>query len=75
MNRNDQILGSTCPSGRPVRLSATKIPSKPARQLITTALSVALLGLSLAGCGQKGPLYLPAHTGASASTPSPAASK
>jgi predicted small lipoprotein YifL len=67
MNRNPQILGSAAPFGRTAQSSLRKT-------LLKVAM-LASLAWTLGGCGQKGPLYLPAPAASAASTPSQALSK
>jgi predicted small lipoprotein YifL len=67
MNRNLQILGSVAPSVQTALSSLLKTSVK--------VTGLACLAWSLGGCGQKGPLYLPAPAASAASTPSHAPSK
>jgi predicted small lipoprotein YifL len=67
MNRNHQILGSVTLSGRTPLQSLLKTSVKVA--------SLAWLALTVSGCGQKGPLYLPAPAASAVSTPSNTPSK
>ncbi|MGC4060024.1 MAG: lipoprotein [Aquabacterium sp.] len=67
MNRNPQILGSAAPSGRTALSSLLKTSVKVA--------GLACVAWTLGGCGQKGPLYLPASAASAASNPSQAPAK
>jgi predicted small lipoprotein YifL len=67
MNRNPQILGSAAPSARTALSPLLKTAAK--------ATGMACLAWTLGGCGQKGPLYLPAPAASAASNPSHASSK
>jgi predicted small lipoprotein YifL len=67
MNRKHQILGSVTLSGRSHLQSLLKTSVK-----VATLASVAL---TVSGCGQKGPLYLPAPAASTAPTSSNTPSK
>ncbi|WP_367114714.1 lipoprotein [Aquabacterium sp.] len=75
MMQNTQILGNKAKSARLAGPCDRKMTSGRVSLALALGLSaLALLSGSLAACGQKGPLYLPAPANA-ASTPTSSTSK
>lgn len=68
MKRNLEILGSAAYSVLAVRQSGMKMSTMRAAPCLRVVLASGMLGLMLAGCGQKGPLYLPAPAASSPAT-------